>query len=108
MIGAPGTQRQTIYVRWTRTTGQHIATGGINVANSTQLITDLHTLAGSTFTAASLTKAHATDNIDLAGIASTAAAAGADLKRALKLMAANLDTADAALTLTNNILGTLS
>ncbi len=50
------------------------------MANSTQLTTDLHTLAGSTFTAASLAKAHATDNIDLAGMASTAAAAVADLK----------------------------
>jgi hypothetical protein len=78
------------------------------MANSTQLITDLHTLAGSTFTAASLTKAHATDNIDLAGMASTAAGAGAGLKRTLQLIAANLDSADAALTLTNNILGTLS
>jgi hypothetical protein len=78
------------------------------MANSTQLITDLHTLAGSTFTAASLAKAHATDNIDLAGMAGTAAAAVADLKRALRLIAANLDAADPALTLTNNILGTLS
>jgi hypothetical protein len=41
-------------------------------------------------------------------MASTAAATGADLKRALRLMAANLDAADPALTLTNNILGTLS
>ncbi len=78
------------------------------MANSTQLTTDLHTLAGSTFTAASLAKAHATDNTDLAGMADTAAAAGADLKRALQLIAANLDAADPALALTDNILGTLS
>jgi len=78
------------------------------MANSTELITDLHTLAGSTFTAASLAKAHATDNTDLAGMAGTAAAAGADLKRALQLIAANLDAADPALILTDNILGTLS
>ena len=78
------------------------------MANSTEVITDLHTLAGSTFTAASLAKAHATDDIDLAGVASAAAASGGDLKRALRLIAANLDSADPALTLTNNILGTLS
>ncbi len=78
------------------------------MANSTQVITDLHTLAGSTFTAASLVKAHTTDDPDLAGMASAAAAACADLKRALRLIAANLDAADPALTLTNNILGTLS
>jgi hypothetical protein len=41
-------------------------------------------------------------------MAGTAAAAVADLKRALRLIAANLDAADPALTLTNNILGTLS
>jgi hypothetical protein len=78
------------------------------MANSTEVITDLHTLAGSTFTAASVTKAHGTDNVDLTGMASAAAIAGADLKRALRLIAANLDAADPALTLTNNILGTLS
>jgi len=78
------------------------------LANSTQVITDLHTLAGSTFTAASQTKAHATDDIDLGGMANTAAAAGAELKRGLRLIAANLDAADPALTLVNNILGTLS
>jgi hypothetical protein len=78
------------------------------MANSTELITDLHTLAGSTFTAASLAKAHATDDTDLASMASTAAAAGAGLKRVLQLIATNLDAADPALTLTNNILGTLS
>ncbi len=78
------------------------------MANSTEIITDLHTLAGSTFTAASITKAHATDDLDLAGMASVAAAGGAGLKRALQLVAANLDSADPALTLTNNILGTLS
>jgi len=78
------------------------------MANSTELITDVHTLAGSTFTAASVTKAHVTDSIDLAGMASAAAVAVADLKRALRLIAANLDAADPALTLTNNILGTLS
>ncbi|HSZ61027.1 MAG TPA: hypothetical protein VK828_04485 [Terriglobales bacterium] len=78
------------------------------MANSTQLITDLHTLAGSTFTTASLTKAHATDDTDLVGMASAAFAAGTGLKRTLQLMAANLDTADPALTLTNNILDTLS
>ncbi|MGA6986880.1 MAG: hypothetical protein WBZ01_12565 [Terriglobales bacterium] len=78
------------------------------MANSTEVITDLHTLAGSTFTAASVAKAHATDNPDLAGMASGAAAAVADLKRALRLIAANLDAADPALTLANNILGTLS
>jgi hypothetical protein len=78
------------------------------MANSTALINDLHTLAGSTFTATSVAKAHATDNIDLAGMAGTAAAAAADLKRALRLIAANLDTADPELTLANNILGTLS
>lgn len=78
------------------------------MANSTTVITDLHTLAGSTFTAASLAKARATDDTDIAGMASAAATAGADLKRALRLIAANLDSADPALTLTNNILGTLS
>jgi len=78
------------------------------MANSTELITDLHTLAGSTFTAASVTKAHATDNTDLTGMASVAGAAAAGLKRTLQLIAANLDAADPALTLTNNILGTLS
>jgi len=78
------------------------------LANSTQVITDLHTLAGSTFTAASQTKAHGTDDIDLVGMANTAEAAGADLKRGLRLIAANLDAADPALTLVNNILGTLS
>jgi hypothetical protein len=78
------------------------------MANSTQVITDLHTLAGSTFTAASLTKAHSTDDTDLAGMASAAFAAGTELKRTLQLMAANLDPADPALTLTDNVLGTLS
>jgi hypothetical protein len=78
------------------------------MANSTEIITDLHTLAGSTFTAASITKAHATDKVDLAGMASAAVAGAAGLKRALQLIAANLDPADPALTLTNNILGTLS
>jgi hypothetical protein len=78
------------------------------MANSTQLITDIHTLAGSTFTAASLTKAHSTDDTDLVGMASSAAAASTGLKRTLQLMAANLDPADPALTLTNNILGTLT
>ena len=78
------------------------------MANSTEVITDLHTLAESTFTAASVTKAHGTDNPDLVGMASVAAASGASLKRALQLIAANLDSADPALTLTNNILGTLS
>jgi hypothetical protein len=78
------------------------------MANSTQLITDLHTLAGSSFTAASNSKARATDDTDLAGMASTAAAAGTGLKRTLQLIAANLDAADPALTLTNNILGTLT
>ncbi len=78
------------------------------MANSTEIITDVHTLTGSTFTAASVTKAHATDNPDLAGMASVAAAAAAGLKRVLQLIAANLDAADPALTLTNNILGTLS
>jgi hypothetical protein len=78
------------------------------MANSTEIITDVHTLAGSTFTAASITKAHVTDNIDLAGMASAAAAASAGLKRTLQLIAANLDAADLALTLTNNIIGTLS
>jgi hypothetical protein len=78
------------------------------MANSTEVITDLHTLTGSTFTTASITKAHVTDNVDLAGMASAAAAAGAELKRTLQLIAANLDTADPALTLTNDIIGTLS
>lgn len=78
------------------------------MANSTEVITDLHTLAGSTFTAASLAKARTTDDVDLAGMAGTASASGTDLKRALRLIAANLDSADPALTLTNNILGTLS
>ncbi|MFY9906190.1 MAG: hypothetical protein WBD45_24515 [Terriglobales bacterium] len=78
------------------------------MANSTQLITDLHTLAGSAFTAASITKAHATDDTDLVGMASAASAAGTELKRTLQLMAANLDSADPTLTLTNNILGTLT
>ncbi|MGA2002952.1 MAG: hypothetical protein ABSG70_06210 [Terriglobales bacterium] len=78
------------------------------MANSTEVITDLGTLAGSTFTPASAAKAHATDDVDLNGMAATALAAGTDLKRALRLIAANLDAADPALTLTNNILGTLS
>lgn len=78
------------------------------MANSTQLISDLHTLAGSTFTAASLAKAHSTDDTDLAGMASAAASAGSGLKRTLQLMTANLDAADPALALTNNILGTLT
>ena len=59
------------------------------MANSTEVITDLHTLAGSTFTAASIAKARATDDPDLASMVVTAAAAGADLKRALRLIAAN-------------------
>ncbi len=78
------------------------------MANSTEIITDLHTLSVSTFTAASIAKARATDNPDLVGMAGAAAAAGADLKRALRLIAGNLDTADPALTLANSILGTLS
>ncbi|MGA7080509.1 MAG: hypothetical protein WBQ43_10050 [Terriglobales bacterium] len=78
------------------------------MANSTHVITDLHTLAGSTVTAASETKALATDDIDLVGMANTASVAGTDLKRALQLIAANLDPADPALTLVDNILGTLS
>ncbi len=78
------------------------------MANSTKIISDLHTLAGSTFTAASINEAHATGNVDLAGMASAAAADGADLKRALQLITADLGSADPALTLTNNIHGTLS
>ncbi|HLB92829.1 MAG TPA: hypothetical protein VJK27_10840 [Terriglobales bacterium] len=78
------------------------------MANSTEVITDLHTLAGSTFTGASLTKALVTDDVDLVGMANSASTAGTDLKRKLQLIAANLDGADPALALVNSILGTLT
>jgi hypothetical protein len=78
------------------------------MANSTEIITDLHTLAEATFTAASLTKALVTDDVDLVGMANSASTSGTDLKRKLQLIAANLDGADPALTLVNNILGTLT
>jgi hypothetical protein len=61
------------------------------MANSTEVITDLHTLAGSAFTGASLTKALVTDDVDLVGMANSASTAGTDLKRKLQLIAANLD-----------------
>ena len=78
------------------------------MANSTHVITDLGTLNANNFTTASEAKAHSLDDVDLDGMAATAQAAGQDLVRALKLIAANTDAADPQLTLTNNILGTLS
>ncbi len=77
------------------------------MANSTQVETDLGTFAKSTFTAASLQKA-ASRGLDLTSMANGAMIAGGDLKRILTLVANDLDAADPALTLANNILGTLS
>jgi len=77
------------------------------MANSTQVETDLATLAKSTFTAASLQKS-ATHGMDLTGVANGAMVAGGDLKRILTQVANGLDAADPALTLANSILGTLS
>jgi hypothetical protein len=78
------------------------------MANSTHVSTDTHTLATANFTAASLTKAKATDDVDLSGEATAVAVAIGDAKRGLQLIVANLDTADPQLALANNILGTLS
>jgi hypothetical protein len=78
------------------------------MANSTQVETDLATFAKSTFTAASLLKS-AGHGMDLIGIANSAMVAGCDLKHILMVIVADgLDPADPALTLANNILGTLS
>jgi len=74
------------------------------MANSTQVETDLTTLARSTFTAASLQKS-AGHGMDLTGMANDAMAAGGDLKRILTQVANGLDAADP---VPNNILGTLS
>lgn len=80
------------------------------MANSTHVITDCNTLAGTAFSAASLTKAKSAsgDNIDIAGMAISATAHAANLKNVLTLIANACDAGDAQLTLTNNILGTLS
>jgi hypothetical protein len=78
------------------------------MSNSTQVYTDTHTLAKTSFTAASVTKGKATDDIDLSGEASAVAEAISQAKRGLQLIIANLDSADPQLVLANDILGTLS
>ncbi len=78
------------------------------MANSTHVSTDTHTLATTSFTAASLTKAKATDDVDLSGQATAVAVAIGDAKRGLQLIVANLDPADPQLVLANDILGTLT
>jgi hypothetical protein len=60
------------------------------------------------FTAASVTKGKATDNIDLSGEASGVAEAISQAKRGLQLIIANLDSAVPQLVLANDTLGTLS
>lgn len=77
------------------------------MANSTAVITDLATLDATAFSSASLSKAKAA-GMDIDGMAELATVGAADLKRLLKLIAANCDSGDAQLTLTNNILGTLA
>jgi hypothetical protein len=78
------------------------------MANSTQVYTDTHTLAKTSFTAASVTKGKTIDNIDLSGQASAVAEAISQAKRGLQLIISNLDSADPQLVLANDILGTLS
>jgi hypothetical protein len=77
------------------------------MANSTHVITDLETLAASAFTAAS-EQATAADDIDLQGMANSVKLAALEARKALQAIAARLDPADPALTLANDILGTLS
>jgi hypothetical protein len=78
------------------------------MANSTQVYTDTHTLAKTSFSAASVTKSKTIDNIDLSGQASAVAEAISQAKRGLQLIISNLDSADPQLVLANDILGTLS
>lgn len=78
------------------------------MSNSTQVYTDVHTLAKASFTAASITKGKTIDNIDLSGEASAVAEAISAAKRGLQLIIANLDSADPQLVLANDILGTLT
>jgi hypothetical protein len=78
------------------------------MANSTQVYTDTHTLAKTSFTAASITKGRTIDNIDLSGQASAVAEAISQAKRGLQLIISNLDSADPQLVLANDILETLS
>jgi len=78
------------------------------MSNSTHVYADTQTLAKTSFTAASLTKSKATDDVDLSGEATAAAVAIADAKRGLQLIVNNLDPADPQLVLANNILGTLT
>ena len=78
------------------------------MSNSTQVYTDVHTLAKASFTAASVTKGRTTDNIDLGGEASAVAEAISQAKRGLQLIIANLDSADPQLVLANSVLGTLT
>lgn len=78
------------------------------MANSTQVYTDTHALAKTSFTAASVTKGKTIDNIDLSGQASAVAEAISQAKRGLQLIISNLDSADPQLVLANDILGTLS
>jgi hypothetical protein len=78
------------------------------MANSTHVFTDTQTLAKTSFTAASITKATTIDRVDLTGQATAVAVADSDAKRELQLIIANLDSADPQLVLANDILGTLS
>ena len=78
------------------------------MSDSTHVYTDTQTLAQASFTPASLTKAMTTDNVNLAGQASTVFAAIAQARRGLELIVANLDSADSQLVLANDILGTLT
>ncbi len=78
--------------------------------NSTAVITDAETLAASTPTALSQAKSMTVsgEDQDLTGMISAALEALYQARRILTTAKAGLDAADPMLTLTNNILGTLS
>jgi len=78
------------------------------MANSTHVITDATTVDATAFTAASVTKAAHTDNVDLDGMARSALVALYDAKQLLVALASNADAGDPNLAIINSILGTLA
>jgi hypothetical protein len=78
------------------------------MSDSTHVLADTQTLAKTSFTPASITKAMTTDDVDLVGEATAVFVAISEARRALELIIANLDAADPQLVLANDILGTLT
>jgi len=77
------------------------------MANSTNILADATTLHGMTPNSASEAKMQFLGSIAFTTASGEVTSSAQDLIRSLMLLASSLDSTDAALTLINNILGTL-